>query len=194
MSDFRILLLRCKLRGLFRFPRPSPCSDSLLSKSKVCGCHRRSIPFGVDTWMESLHRWKRQRFLHQAIMQPRSKGSKAEKTQNARANFSALAAARLRIISEASSSLDKWKVGPACGTLPLLFHFGNGVLDLKTLSFIMTIAIEVPGEAAPLTPQQVYLALQSASSHQQNFIQTGTQQLQTWEGRHGYYTLLQVRH
>jgi hypothetical protein len=68
------------------------------------------------------------------------------------------------------------------------------VLDLKTLSFIMTIAIEVPGEAAPLTPQQVYLALQSASSRQQNFIQTGTQQLQTWEGRHGYYTLLQVRH
>jgi hypothetical protein len=57
----------------------------------------------------------------------------------------------------------------------------------------MAIAIEVPGEAAPLTPQQVYLALQSASSHQQNFIQTGTQQLQTWESRHGYYTLLQVR-
>jgi len=57
----------------------------------------------------------------------------------------------------------------------------------------MTIAIEVPGEAAPLTPQQLYLALQSASSHQQNFIQTGTQQLQTWESRHGYYTLLQVR-
>lgn len=56
----------------------------------------------------------------------------------------------------------------------------------------MTIAIEVPGEAAPLTPQEVYLALQSASSHQQNFIQTGTQQLQTWESKHGYYALLQV--
>lgn len=56
----------------------------------------------------------------------------------------------------------------------------------------MTITIEVPGEAAPLTPQQVYLALQSASSHQQNFIRTGTQQLQTWESRRGYYTLLQV--
>lgn len=56
----------------------------------------------------------------------------------------------------------------------------------------MTYTIEVPGEAAPLTPEQVYLALQSASSHQQNLIQTGTKQLQTWESQPGYYTLLQV--
>lgn len=52
---------------------------------------------------------------------------------------------------------------------------------------------ELPGEAAPLTPQQVFLALQSASSHQQQFIRTGTQQLQTWESQPGYYMLLQVR-
>ena len=56
----------------------------------------------------------------------------------------------------------------------------------------MAFQIEVPGEAAPLTPQQVYLALQSAGSSQQHSIQTGTQQLQTWETQRGYYTLLQV--
>lgn len=53
-------------------------------------------------------------------------------------------------------------------------------------------AIELPGEAAPLTPQQVLMALKSASSHQQNLIRSGTQQLQTWEGQPGYYSLLQV--
>ncbi|KAN0093757.1 ARM repeat-containing protein [Hyaloscypha variabilis] len=56
----------------------------------------------------------------------------------------------------------------------------------------MAFAIEVPGEAAPLTPQQVYLALQSAGSSQQLSIQTGTQQLQTWETQRGYYPLLQA--
>ena len=56
----------------------------------------------------------------------------------------------------------------------------------------MAFAIEVPGEAAPLTPQQVYLALQSASSAQQLRIQSGTQQLRTWETARGYYVLLQV--
>lgn len=56
----------------------------------------------------------------------------------------------------------------------------------------MTFAIEVPGESNPLTPQQVYLALQSASSSQQLNIQTGTQQLQNWETQRGYYSLLQV--
>ncbi|KUJ24549.1 ARM repeat-containing protein [Mollisia scopiformis] len=56
----------------------------------------------------------------------------------------------------------------------------------------MAFNIEVPGEAAPLTPQQVYLALQSAGSSQQLSIQTGTQQLQTWETQKGYYSLLQA--
>jgi hypothetical protein len=61
-----------------------------------------------------------------------------------------------------------------------------------TVTLDMAFAIEVPGEANPLTPQQVYLALQSASSSQQLSIQTGTQQLQTWETQRGYYTLLQA--
>ncbi|KAK2625530.1 hypothetical protein QTJ16_004842 [Diplocarpon rosae] len=56
----------------------------------------------------------------------------------------------------------------------------------------MSFLIEVPGEAAPLSPQQVFLALQSAGSSQQSNIQTGTQQLQTWETQQGYYSLLQV--
>lgn len=56
----------------------------------------------------------------------------------------------------------------------------------------MPFAIEVPGEANPLTPQLVYHALQAASSSQQLSIQTGTQQLQNWETQRGYYSLLQV--
>lgn len=56
----------------------------------------------------------------------------------------------------------------------------------------MAFSIEVPGEAAPLNPQQVYLALQSAGSSQQLAIQTGTQQLEAWKTQKGYYTLLQV--
>ncbi|ESZ98817.1 hypothetical protein SBOR_0786 [Sclerotinia borealis F-4128] len=56
----------------------------------------------------------------------------------------------------------------------------------------MAFSIEVPGEAAPLNPQQVYLALQSAGSSQQLAIQTGTQQLEAWKTQRGYYTLLQA--
>ncbi len=52
--------------------------------------------------------------------------------------------------------------------------------------------IELPGEAAPLTPQQIFQALQNAASSNQQMIQTGAQQLQTWESQEGYYTLLQV--
>ncbi|KAM3067576.1 hypothetical protein ACMFMG_000109 [Clarireedia jacksonii] len=56
----------------------------------------------------------------------------------------------------------------------------------------MAFAIEVPGEAAPLNPQHVYLALQSAGSSQQLAIQTGTQQLEAWKTQRGYYSLLQA--
>ena len=56
----------------------------------------------------------------------------------------------------------------------------------------MSFAIEVSGEANPLNPQEIFRALQSGSSSQQLSIQTGTQQLQTWETQKGYYTLLQV--
>ena len=41
----------------------------------------------------------------------------------------------------------------------------------------MNFAIEVPGEANPLTPQQLYQALQSAISNEQLSIQTGAQQV-----------------
>ena len=57
----------------------------------------------------------------------------------------------------------------------------------------MNGAIELPGEAAPLSPQQVLQALQAASSQQQNLIRSGTAQLQTWETVVGYYPMLQVR-
>lgn len=80
----------------------------------------------------------------------------------------------------------------------LLQHF-LGHLHLDTYSdtqrvplSAMAFPLELPGEAAPLTPQQVYLALQSASSSQQQSIQAGTRQLQTWETQRGYYSLLHV--
>lgn len=56
----------------------------------------------------------------------------------------------------------------------------------------MSFTVEVPGEASPLTPQQVYLALQSAGSSNPINIQSGTKQLQAWEIQPGYYSLLQV--
>ena len=56
----------------------------------------------------------------------------------------------------------------------------------------MNEAIELPGEAAPLSGEQLFRALQAASSHQQNLIQSGTAQLQAWEKQQGYFPLLQV--
>lgn len=54
-------------------------------------------------------------------------------------------------------------------------------------------AIEVPGEANPLTEGILYHVLRSAASADPNQIQTGTKQLQEWEKARGYYPLLQVR-
>jgi hypothetical protein len=53
-------------------------------------------------------------------------------------------------------------------------------------------AIEVPGEANPLTEGILYHVLRSASSTDPNQIQTGTKQLQQWEKARGFYPLLQV--
>lgn len=56
----------------------------------------------------------------------------------------------------------------------------------------MNFAIEAPAEVAPLTNQILYNTLLSASSSDPNQIQTGTKQLQEWEIRQGYYSLLQT--
>lgn len=53
-------------------------------------------------------------------------------------------------------------------------------------------AIELPGEANPLTEGLLYHTLRSASSSDPQQIQTGTKQLQSWETEKGYYSLLQV--
>lgn len=53
-------------------------------------------------------------------------------------------------------------------------------------------AIEVPGEANPLTEGILYHVLRSASSTDPTQIQTGTKQLQTWEKTRGFYPLLQA--
>jgi hypothetical protein len=57
----------------------------------------------------------------------------------------------------------------------------------------MTFAIEVPGEAAPLSQSELVRALSAASlstDHAQR--QSAGQQLQTWESDPGYYPNLQV--
>ena len=54
-------------------------------------------------------------------------------------------------------------------------------------------AIEVPGEANPLTEGILFHVLRSASSSDSQQVQTGTKQLQQWETSRGFYPLLQVR-
>lgn len=54
-------------------------------------------------------------------------------------------------------------------------------------------AVELPGEANPLTPHNLFNALVAAASSTQQQVQVGTQQLQHWEKQEGYYPLLQVR-
>ncbi|KAL2218909.1 importin 11 [Thermoascus aurantiacus ATCC 26904] len=55
----------------------------------------------------------------------------------------------------------------------------------------MAQPVELPGEANPLTLQNVFNALVSAAGNTQQQVQTGTQQLQNWEKREQYYSLLQ---
>lgn len=54
-----------------------------------------------------------------------------------------------------------------------------------------SFAVEVPGEANPLTENLLVHALRSASSSDPQQIQTGTKQLQQWEREPGYYRYLQ---
>lgn len=56
----------------------------------------------------------------------------------------------------------------------------------------MAQVIEVPGEANPLTPQNVLNALILAASSTTQQVQTGTKQLANWEKREQYHLLLQV--
>ena len=54
-----------------------------------------------------------------------------------------------------------------------------------------SFAIEVPGEANPLTGNLLIHGLRAASSSDPQQIQTGTKQLQSWEKSQGYYVHLQ---
>lgn len=54
-------------------------------------------------------------------------------------------------------------------------------------------AIEVPGEANPLTEGILFHVLRSASSSDPTQVQTGTKQLQEWEKAESYYPKLQAR-
>ncbi|KAM5447134.1 hypothetical protein McanMca71_003770 [Microsporum canis] len=55
----------------------------------------------------------------------------------------------------------------------------------------MQVAIEVPGEANPLTLQNVIHALTSAASSSQQQLRSGTAQLQAWGKQPGCHSLLQ---
>ncbi|PGG96510.1 hypothetical protein AJ80_09816 [Polytolypa hystricis UAMH7299] len=55
----------------------------------------------------------------------------------------------------------------------------------------MTSMVELPGEANPLSRQNVFNALVSAAGTTQQQVQTGGQQLQNWEKQPNYYSLLQ---
>lgn len=55
----------------------------------------------------------------------------------------------------------------------------------------MSFAIEVPGEAIPLSLQNLYHTLTAASSTNPQQIKSGAQQLQNWEKQPGYYSSLQ---
>lgn len=56
----------------------------------------------------------------------------------------------------------------------------------------MSFAIEVSGDANPLSLQSLVRALQLATSHDFAQRQTAGQQLTSWEQQHGYYSSLQV--
>lgn len=54
-------------------------------------------------------------------------------------------------------------------------------------------AVEVPGEAAPLSETAVESCLRAATSRHAHQIQSGTKQLQNWSTQAGYYSHLQVK-
>ena len=56
----------------------------------------------------------------------------------------------------------------------------------------MNGVIELTGEANPLTIPTLFQVLSSASSIDQQQVQTGAQQLQNWEKQPGFYSSLQV--
>ena len=56
----------------------------------------------------------------------------------------------------------------------------------------MNFTVEVPGEANPLSIQNLYHVLESASSADNQQVKTGAQQLANWEKQDGFYSSLQV--
>lgn len=56
----------------------------------------------------------------------------------------------------------------------------------------MASIVELPGEANPLTRQNVFNALVSAAGSTQQQVITGGQQLQNWEMQANFFSLLQV--
>lgn len=69
---------------------------------------------------------------------------------------------------------------------------GQGLLrPHRCYADMPSFAIEVPGEANPLSESTIVNTLRSASSSDPNQIQTGTKQLAQWEKSPGFYRHLQ---
>lgn len=56
----------------------------------------------------------------------------------------------------------------------------------------MSFAIEVPGDANPLSAQELARVLEAALSHDYAQRQASGEQLKSWEDHYGYYSSLQV--
>lgn len=56
----------------------------------------------------------------------------------------------------------------------------------------MSFAIEVPGDANPLSLPELCRVLHSATTNNYAERQAASQQLQTWESQRGYFPSLQV--
>ena len=70
-----------------------------------------------------------------------------------------------------------------------------GPAALTRSSCKMSFAIEVPGEAAPLSMFELGRALEAAATSTDNAQRKSAgQQLQAWEAHPDYYTSLQARH
>lgn len=53
-------------------------------------------------------------------------------------------------------------------------------------------SFESHAKSAALNPQSLQQALEAAASSTQQEVHAGTHQLQAWESKEGYYSLLQV--
>lgn len=93
--------------------------------------------------------------------------------------------------SRAASSFDTHPLhlfSPSLLTTPSTHATSISRFDIAKMSF----TIEVPGDANPLTLQELCKALEAATSMDNSQRQAAGKQLNTWETQQGYFPSLQV--